>query len=91
MKITIFVLLLFQCAHLCGMDDFMKGLGINVGGEGDFQFREIAEKKMVDLNAASIESAMSMIEGTAKSMGITVEGSMGITVEENLDTQSLIE
>ncbi len=36
------------------------------------QVREIAEKKMPDLNAASIEAAMSMIEGTARSMGITV-------------------
>ena len=37
------------------------------------QIKEIAETKMPDLNAASIESAMSMIEGTARSMGITVE------------------
>ena len=36
------------------------------------KIREIAELKMPDLNAASIEAAMSMIEGTAKSMGITV-------------------
>ena len=36
------------------------------------QVKEIAEKKMPDLNAASIEAAMSMIEGTARSMGITV-------------------
>lgn len=36
------------------------------------QVREIAEKKMPDLNAASIEAAMSMIEGTAKSMGVAV-------------------
>ena len=36
------------------------------------QVKEIAELKMKDLNAASIEAAMSMIEGTAKSMGITV-------------------
>ena len=36
------------------------------------QIREIAEKKMPDLNAASVESAMSMIAGTARSMGITV-------------------
>jgi len=36
--------------------------------------REIAELKMQDLNAASIEAAMRMIEGTAKSMGIVVEG-----------------
>ncbi|OJV65740.1 MAG: 50S ribosomal protein L11 [Clostridiales bacterium 38-18] len=35
--------------------------------------REIAELKMPDLNAASIESAMSMIEGTARSMGIVIE------------------
>lgn len=35
--------------------------------------KEIAEKKMQDLNAASIETAMSMIAGTARSMGITVE------------------
>ena len=37
------------------------------------QVRKIAETKMPDLNAASIESAMSMIKGTARSMGITVE------------------
>lgn len=37
------------------------------------QLREIAETKMPDLNAASVESAMSMIAGTARSMGITVE------------------
>mgnify|MGYP004495524683 FL=1 len=35
--------------------------------------KKIAESKMVDLNAASIEAAMSMIAGTARSMGITVE------------------
>ena len=35
--------------------------------------REIAEMKMPDLNAASIEAAMSMIAGTARSMGIVVE------------------
>ena len=35
--------------------------------------RAIAEQKMVDLNAASIEAAISMIEGTARSMGILVE------------------
>ena len=36
------------------------------------QVKEIAETKMPDLNAASIEAAMSMIAGTARSMGITV-------------------
>lgn len=35
--------------------------------------REIAELKMPDLNAASVEAAMSMIAGTARSMGIVVE------------------
>ena len=37
------------------------------------QVRAIAEQKMPDLNAASIETAMSMVEGTARSMGVTVE------------------
>ncbi|HAQ6718138.1 TPA: 50S ribosomal protein L11 [Enterococcus faecium] len=37
------------------------------------QVREIAELKMEDLNAANVEAAMRMIEGTARSMGITVE------------------
>jgi large subunit ribosomal protein L11 len=37
------------------------------------QVREIAELKMQDLNAADIESAMSMVAGTARSMGIIVE------------------
>ena len=37
------------------------------------QLRKIAEIKMPDLNAANIESAMSMIAGTARSMGVTVE------------------
>lgn len=36
------------------------------------QVKEIAELKMPDLNAATIESAMSMIEGTCRSMGVTV-------------------
>ena len=35
--------------------------------------KKIAETKMPDLNAASLESAMSMVRGTARSMGITVE------------------
>ncbi len=36
------------------------------------QVKAIAEQKMADLNAASIESAMSMVEGTARSMGVVV-------------------
>ena len=38
------------------------------------QVKEIAEQKMPDLNAASIETAMSMVAGTARSMGVVVEG-----------------
>ena len=37
------------------------------------QVKAIAEQKMPDLNAASLETAMSMVAGTARSMGITVE------------------
>ena len=37
------------------------------------QVKQIAEQKMPDLNAATIETAMSMIAGTARSMGVTVE------------------
>jgi len=53
-----------------------KGSGKNavskVGSITRDQLREIAEKKMPDLNAASIEAAMKTIEGTCRSMGITV-------------------
>lgn len=38
------------------------------------QVREIAELKLVDLNAGDVETAMKTIEGTARSMGITIEG-----------------
>ncbi len=38
------------------------------------QVREIAEQKMVDLNAVDVEAAMKMIEGSARSMGLQVEG-----------------
>ena len=42
------------------------------GSVSEAQLRELAELKMPDLNAAGIESAMKMIEGTARSMGLTV-------------------
>ncbi|MBS5595336.1 MAG: 50S ribosomal protein L11 [Clostridiales bacterium] len=45
-----------------------------VGKVTEAQVREIAETKMQDLNAATIETAMSMIKGSARSMGIEVEG-----------------
>ena len=38
------------------------------------QVKEIAENKMVDLNAFTIESAMKMVAGTARSMGVVVKG-----------------
>jgi large subunit ribosomal protein L11 len=44
-----------------------------VGTVTQQQVREIAEMKMADLNANTVESAMRMVSGTARSMGITVE------------------
>ncbi len=45
-----------------------------VGKVTSAQVREIAQLKMADLNAASLETAMSMVAGTARSMGLEVEG-----------------
>lgn len=45
-----------------------------VGKVSKAQVREIAETKMPDLNANDIEAAMKIVEGTARSMGITVDG-----------------
>ncbi len=54
----------------------VKGSGIpnkdKVGKVTKAQIREIAQTKLPDLNAASVESAMRMIEGSAKSMGLDV-------------------
>lgn len=54
-----------------------KGSGVphtdKVGSITRTQVRSIAEEKMADLNSGSIESAMRVIEGTARSMGVTVE------------------
>lgn len=50
-----------------------KPLQEKVGKITKAQVREIAEKKMPDLNAHTIEAAMKMVEGTAKQMGVTVE------------------
>jgi large subunit ribosomal protein L11 len=55
-----------------------KGSGVpnkqKVGQVTRAQIREIAETKLKDLNAVDLEGAMRMIEGTARSMGRTVEG-----------------
>jgi large subunit ribosomal protein L11 len=47
---------------------------VKVGKITKDQIKRIAELKMKDLNASSVESAMSMVAGTARSMGILVEG-----------------
>jgi large subunit ribosomal protein L11 len=47
---------------------------VKVGSVKRSQVKEIAEIKMVDLNANDIEAAMKIVEGTARSMGIKVEG-----------------
>jgi large subunit ribosomal protein L11 len=55
-----------------------KGSGVpnrnKVGKVNPAQVREIAQTKMEDLNAGSIEAAERMVRGTARSMGIDVEG-----------------
>ncbi len=54
-----------------------KGFGVphteKVGNINRDQVRAIAQEKLADLNAGDIEAAMKIIEGTARSMGITVE------------------
>ena len=45
-----------------------------VGSITKDQLREIAEYKMPDLNANDVEAAMRIVAGTARNMGITVEG-----------------
>ena len=47
---------------------------VKVGKITKAQIQKIAEAKMKDLNAASVETAMSMIAGSARSMGVLVEG-----------------
>ncbi len=55
-----------------------KGSGVpnknKVGKITKAQVQKIAQEKMADLNSASVEAAMRVIEGTARSMGVTVEG-----------------
>ena len=48
--------------------------GDKAGSITKAQVKEIAEKKMADLNSATVEAAMRMIEGSARSMGIEVKG-----------------
>lgn len=55
----------------------IKGSGVphkdKVGKVSEAQIREIAQKKMVDLNAADLDGAIKIIEGTARSMGIAIQ------------------
>jgi large subunit ribosomal protein L11 len=55
----------------------IKGSGVphkdKVGSITKAQLKEIAQKKMADLNAADLEGAMNIVAGTARSMGITVQ------------------
>jgi large subunit ribosomal protein L11 len=53
-----------------GMGDIREG---RVGSVSQDSLREIAETKLKDLNASSVEQAMAIIAGTARSMGIRVE------------------
>jgi large subunit ribosomal protein L11 len=56
----------------------IKGSGVpqkdKVGKITRKQLNEIAQKKMADLNAADLEGAVSIIEGTARSMGVVIQG-----------------
>lgn len=63
---------------ICEAAKIEKGSGVpnknKVGKITRDQCQKIAQEKMADLNAASIEAAMRIIEGQARSMGVTVEG-----------------
>ena len=50
-----------------------NSLKTKVGSVTKAQVREIAEKKMPDLNTENVESAMRMVEGTARNMGLTIK------------------
>lgn len=64
--------------QLLDMAKIKKGSGepnrIKLASVNWDQVRQIAESKMVDLNAFTVESAMRMVAGTARSMGITIKG-----------------
>ena len=65
----------FLIRQAAGLDKAANEPGREVAGSiTDAQVAEIAEIKMPDLSAIDIEGAMKVVEGTARSMGITVEG-----------------
>ena len=57
-----------------GQGDLLVQLALKTGKVTEAQVEEIANTKMPDLNAVDIEAAKSIIKGTARSMGIEVEG-----------------
>lgn len=63
---------------ICDAAKIEKGSGVpnkdKVGKITREQCKKIAQEKMADLNASSIEAAMRIVEGQARSMGVTVEG-----------------
>jgi len=63
---------------ICEAAKIEKGSGVpnknKVGKITKEQCKKIAQEKMADLNASSIEAAMRIVEGQARSMGVTVEG-----------------
>ncbi|OXS99163.1 50S ribosomal protein L11 [Notoacmeibacter marinus] len=60
---------------VAGLKSASKAPGKEVAGKlSSAQVREIAEAKMTDLNANDVEAAMRMVEGSARSMGLQVEG-----------------
>jgi large subunit ribosomal protein L11 len=65
----------FLIKKAAGLEKGAGEVGTEIVGElSSSQVREIAESKQADLNAASVEAAMRMIEGTARSMGVEVKG-----------------
>jgi len=65
----------FLIKKAAGLEKGAGEVGTEIVGElSSSQVREIAESKQADLNAASVEAAMRIIEGTARSMGVEVKG-----------------
>ena len=73
-----------QLMEVCGVE---KGSAepnsVKVGSVNWNQIREIAENKLQDLNTVKVESAMKMVAGTARSLGINVEGNPPWAEQEN--------
>ena len=65
----------FLIKKAAGLEKGAGEVGTEIVGElSSSQIRKIAESKQADLNASSVEAAMRIIEGTARSMGVEVKG-----------------